>query len=565
MPELALKENPDNKSRKLKAQCPYCPKTAKEIEIKFAGKYRISKYECGHTVSRVVEKTEIEQEQIENYYRDYTSHIRGHKLREFQYEDVLKGEKTPGIFLLGHEMGLGKTPMSLVYMTRHPEKFPCLIICKSVVKAQWYKQILEWCGKDYALTQIIDKGFSIPLVTQPAMGGANWKFTIVSFDMLRRLDWDEKIFSHFKTMIIDEVQHIKNPSTWRAALVKKAAKSIRNIIGASGTSVKNHAGEFFTILNIMYPERFPDYKKYLYDYCDTYFDGRNTKVGGIRADRQERFKQLTDDFVFRRLRAEVMPELPLIDRQFMWSELGDDVEKAYNKQLEEFITEYDKSGGVTQKNFTNLLGYINTMRQLCGIAKVEPVVNYIAEFLLSTNEKITIFTHHDSVTYTLQKRLAEICAEGGFAEPLLYQAKGKQTEQEQEKNKQKFIEDPRYRILIASTLATGEGVDGLQFSCSKMIMMERQWNPANEEQCEARFPRPGATAQSILAAYFCAGGTIDEWFTEIVERKRSHMQSTLDGKDTKFDEQSLMKELMNTLAEKGRSSITPQKKLAGKR
>jgi len=62
------------------------------------------------------------------------------------------------------------------------------------------------------------------------------------------------------------------------------------------------------------------------------------------------------------------------------------------------------------------------------------------------------------------------------------------------------------RIMIASTLASSEGLN-LQF-CSDYGMMERQWNPANEEQAEARFIRIGQKATIVNGTYFIATGTI---------------------------------------------------------
>lgn len=546
----------EQKNRSLQYKCNYCGKSVEESTFKIQGKYRIATLKCGHTVAKSLAEIEENANKFENKVKEYRSFIKGHELRHFQQEDLIRAEKTNGTFLLGHEMGLGKTPMALAYMHFHPEKFPLLIVCKSVVKSQWYRQVLEWCGMNYALCQIIDKGFSIPLVVQDK----NWKVTIVSFDMLRRLNWDERVYSNFETVIIDECQHIKNSSTWRANEVRKIAKCVKNVIAASGTSVKNNAGEYFTVLNIMHPERFPKLGSYLDKYVETVDGGR--KIGGIRAEMLQEFDNATNDFIFRRLRKDVMPDLPLIDRQFLWSELGDAVEKAYNAKQQEFIEAYDEADGkITSKNFGNLLAYINEMRQITGLAKIEPVADYVAEFLLQSNEKIVIFTHHENVTWGLKKALDKICEDGGFEKPLMYQAKGKMTEEQQDRNKELFISDPKYRILIASTLATGEGVDGLQLACSHMIMMERQWNPANEEQCESRFPRPGQLAQSIVAAYFAAIGTIDEWFYELVEKKRQFMKSTLDGEVTKWEESSLIKELMAIVAEKGRTVVTPQKKL----
>jgi SNF2 family DNA or RNA helicase len=89
-----------------------------------------------------------------------------------------------------------------------------------------------------------------------------------------------------------------------------------------------------------------------------------------------------------------------------------------------------------------------------------------------------------------------------------------------------FIEDPDCRIFQASTLAAGEGLDGLQRVAEDCILLERQWNPKKEEQAEKRVQRIGAVGtgdseKKIIAHYILSDGTIDEYFTELVEKKRA--------------------------------------------
>ena len=62
-------------------------------------------------------------------------------------------------------------------------------------------------------------------------------------------------------------------------------------------------------------------------------------------------------------------------------------------------------------------------------------------------------------------------------------------------------------------------MDGLQDSCSDIMILERQWNPANEEQAEKRVHRIGQS-RNVKITYLLALGTCDEYFTELVEQKR---------------------------------------------
>jgi len=114
---------------------------------------------------------------------------------------------------------------------------------------------------------------------------------------------------------------------------------------------------------------------------------------------------------------------------------------------------------------------------------------------------------------------------------------------------QRFKDDTLARVMIASTLASGEGIN-LQF-CSDAVILERQWNPANEEQAEGRFHRFGQK-NSVSITYMIASGTIDEYFTELVEIKRSIVASAMDKKEIQWEQQSLMRELAQILVTKGR-------------
>jgi SNF2 family DNA or RNA helicase len=107
-------------------------------------------------------------------------------------------------------------------------------------------------------------------------------------------------------------------------------------------------------------------------------------------------------------------------------------------------------------------------------------------------------------------------------------------------------------FIIGSTLAMGEGVDRLQEVCNDCIIAERQWNPANEEQAESRLIRIGQKRSFVNATYPIASGTIDEYFTEIVEVKRRAMKETLDGQTTEWDEESLLIALYDAIKSKGR-------------
>jgi len=143
----------------------------------------------------------------------------------------------------------------------------------------------------------------------------------------------------------------------------------------------------------------------------------------------------------------------------------------------------------------------------------------------------------------LTTELNKWCMMGGFGKCL--EIRGSMPDSELDDVVSKFNDNSSYRILIASTLAAGEGLN-LQKSCNECVIMERQWNAANEEQAEARFRRIGQSQNNVISTYMTAGGTIDEMLTEINERKRALVKSGMLSKDQVIWNES---EMISQLAE----------------
>lgn len=517
-------------SQIIKLECPKCQKVAiEESRTKFGNVFLI-RLRCGHVVT---------SETLASPTSVYNSIVSadGFKPREYQIEGVKFGEESNVRFILADEQGLGKTIQSLSLLRLHPDKLlPAVIVCPTTVKLQWMREIHRWCGAGREfLTQVIHTG------KERAMPG--FQIYIVTYDILKK----EDLFQYtpdIKTVIIDECQRIKNHQSDRAKAVQKIAKSTEHIIAMSGTPIKNNAGEYFTVLNLVAPLRFPSYQRYIDVYCDAYNNGWGTKVGGLKD--LDRFHSDTSDIIIRRTKDQVLKDLPAIDRKFYHVELKKELNKAYADGLKELddlfyddeMTEFDKA--------TNTIAIMSKLRHITGVSKTEECVDFVTEFLLSTDRKIVVFVHHKDVADILMMKLTEWCKDGGFGSPLSMHsgldgnARAALVEE---------FKTPTRRVMIASTLAAGEGLN-LQF-CSDAVILERQWNPANEEQAEARFHRFGQQ-NNVSITYMIASGTIDEYFTELVEIKRSIVAGALDKKEYNWEQNSLMKELAQILVTKGR-------------
>jgi len=501
------------------------------------GKTQVWLLKCGHI---------IKEEVLNSSRPEDIRSMDGKRLYPFQNDGVRFAEKSGGRCLIGDEMGLGKTIQALATMHLHPkEMLPFLWIGKSSLKYQYQHETMRWLGED-AFAQVIDGSKS---VLMPGVMGY-----IISYDLLRRMNdnFAEQVEKRVKTIVLDECQQIKNSESERTKYTRLLCSKVRNVIALSGTPIKNHAAEYFPILNILHPEVFPREATFIRYDCDSYWNGYGYKTGGL-AD-PEAFKRKTKTFIIRRERAEVMPDLPKIDRQFEFHEMSKTVEAAYIETFKQFRNEYNNvgfntnGGGISFEDTSNILAYLSRMRHLVGLSKIDPCIDHLMEFLGSTDRKITIFVHHKDVGAILAEKLNTVLKELEL-EPVIQLTAdldaGARFDRVQE-----FQNNSKKRVLIASTLGFGEGLN-LQF-CQDCIILERQWNPANEEQAEARFPRPGSVAESIAVTYMVAVGTVDEFFSEIVEKKREIVTQTLNGEAAvSWDQSSLMKELTQILAANG--------------
>lgn len=548
-----------------RAICPQCFLPAEvEKEFSIADK-NIARLKCNH----VVEASTLKCSSPEHIVS-----LDGKHLYPFQCAGVRFILESEGLVLVGDEMGLGKTVQAIGAIISDPKEYlPALFIVKAALKTQWQKEFMRWGGEEM-FAQVIDSPKDSPFPGFPGY--------IVSYDILRRFaevarksktdkgiedqEIGEDRFRSYtqeteksqlkgklvelieklkiKTIILDECQQIKNPESQRSIYVREICKHVPHVIAMSGTPIMNNASEFWSVLNILRPDEYRYYSQFITKDCDSYFNGYGYKTGGLRDP--ERFREKTKSFIIRRTRKEVLPDLPEIQRSYQFHELAKEVEKAYIEEFKKFRDEYNSIDNSEMGSFEesgNLLAFMSRMRYLTGLSKINPCIDHVMEVMGSTNDRITIFTHHKDVAEILVQKLNNIFAELNIPNCARHEAGSSALDTERDFEKT--------RVLVCSTLAGGEGLN-LQRLCSRFVMLERQWNPAKEEQAESCFPRPeGLKVDSIDGVYMVAVGTIDELLAEIVERKREIVGKTLDGKAVEWDQSSLMKELAATLASTG--------------
>lgn len=431
------------------------------------------------------------------------------------------------------------TIQALAYLKMHPELRPFLWITKAGIKFQHGKEIIRLLGYQN-MPQVIMTGRDTLIPTLN---------TIASYSIFRRLDREMFINHGYKAVILDECQAIKNPDSSQTGEIRQIVKNIPSIIPLSGTPWKNRGSEFFVVLNMLDPARFNSFEGFKHRWVSSYYHGDREKEGGIA--NTDLFKEYIKDIAIRRERVDVLPELPLINRTKILCEVDKTARMMYQVEEQKLVNLLNNIaiGGEDENSFENaakIQQSIMIMRQIVGIAKIPTTVEFAQEFLEDTNRKLVIFVHHKQCGKLIFEAIQKYCSENKIIQPVKITAD--MDAEERFKVQEDFNKESGPRVLIGSTLASGEGLN-LQ-SCSDCILHERQWNPANEMQAEGRFIRIGQQAQSVNATYIHAEDTVDTIFDAIVEKKRQMFDEVMNKngyENNNWNESSLMKDVLEMI------------------
>lgn len=485
---------------------------------------------CGHVIFEPHKKEEIRKRHP----------ILWNWLLPFQKESVEKLEKRNGRALLAHEMGLGKTVISLSYLRENKEtalsKY-CLIVTQAGDIFRWKEEAVIWLGLSDP-SHIIASGdikfedlFSPELIRMfpvvytgngnlPPNGGV----IITSWTRLREKKFTDQLKKvGISCFIVDESHMYKNPNTGRTRylldLISWADKNngyATPVIFLSGTPITNRLSEFTTTLNVLDPIHFPSPQSVL-RFCD--YDFYSKKYLGINKYRRERFFELTRNYVFRETAESVHLPLPPLktDEIFVniqkWN-ANEQFAAEYNEILDALESEINSS----QPNSGNVLGYMSQLRRCTGMMKVLDIAAFADNFLLEyPEEKLCIGVHHVTVREWLCKLLEHHNPLSMSNEP----AEIKDLIEQEFKK-------PERRLLIASTISAGHGRN-LQF-CRNAVIGERLWNRELERQFMKRFHRivknedgsvkTDFTEQDTVRIFtITAKNTFDEYFDTLVNLK----------------------------------------------
>lgn len=426
------------------------------------------------------------------------------KPRKFQAQGIREIERNDGRVLLGDDMGLGKTIQVLGYLALHPEKRPSIVVCPANAKYGWEDQLHEHTKH---------------LACQVLSGQKPYKITekiiIINYDILPY--WGKTLIDlKPKALIMDESHHLKNRKIKRTQVCKEISRICDVVIPMSGTPIINRPSEFFPVLNMINPKEFSSFWKYAFRYCEPRkaYKGRGWVFNG--AKHTEELCKRVQTIMIRRMKENVLTELPPTQRIPIYIDL--DNRKEYEQVKNNFLSWYKQEKGkkgYKKAKKAQAVVKLGQLRKTSGKGKITAQKQWIDDYLESNDGKLVIFCYHQEVFIKMCQIYKKIAAFGGKS--------GKQRNIEVKK----FQTDPKCRLFIGTIKADKEAIT--LTAASAVVFLELGWTPGEHDQAEDRINRIGQMADSVTAYYLLGRNTIDEHVWNLIEEKRRILAQVLDG------------------------------------
>ncbi|XP_069329324.1 DNA annealing helicase and endonuclease ZRANB3 isoform X2 [Eulemur rufifrons] len=442
------------------------------------------------------------------------------KLLPFQKDGITFALRRDGRCMVADEMGLGKTIQAIGIAYFYKEEWPLLIVVPSSLRYPWAEEIEKWIPElGPEEINVIQNKTDVGRISTS-------KVTVLGYGLLTT-DAETLIDAlnnqNFKVVIVDESHYMKSRNATRSKILLPIVQKARRALLLTGTPALGRPEELFMQIEALFPKKFGSWTDYAKRYCNArirYF-GKRPQWDCRGASNLNELHQLLSDIMIRRLKSEVLTQLPPKIRQ----RIPFDLPSAAAKELNTSFEEWEKlmrgpNSGATE----TVMGLITRMFKQTAIAKAGAVKDYIKMMLQNDSLKFLVFAHHLS--------MLQACTEAVIENKTRYiRIDGSVSSSERIHLVNQFQKDPDTRVAILSIQAAGQG---LTFTAaSHVVFAELYWDPGHIKQAEDRAHRIGQCS-SVNIHYLIANGTLDTLMWGMLNRKAQVTGSTLNGRKEKI-------------------------------
>lgn len=414
---------------------------------------------------------------------------------------------------LADDMGLGKTLQALGLILSRAQQGPSLVVAPTSVCMNWQAEIRRFAP---TLNFHIIAGATDPA----AFSFGPYDVVVSSYTLLQQ---EKEFFTsiEWETIVLDEAQAIKNSATKRSQAAMKLQGRFKLI--TTGTPIENHLGELWNLFSFINPGLLGSFKQF------------NRRFGipiEKHRDRSARkmLKKLIQPFMLRRIKAEVLDELPSRTEVTLRVELGQDERNFYEALRQQAL---ENIAGDKEKNSRQIriLAEIMRLRRACCNPKLidqalnissskEQVFSEVVDELLGGGHKALVFSQFTGHLALLRRFLEE--------KKVSYRYLDGSTAAAQRQRQVEEFQAGEADFFLISLKAGGLGLN--LTAADYVIHMDPWWNPAVEDQAADRAHRIGQT-RPVTVYRLVTADTIEEKIVRLHQEKRTLAQSLLEGAD----------------------------------
>ncbi|NXI56037.1 ZRAB3 endonuclease, partial [Chloroceryle aenea] len=460
------------------------------------------------------------------------------KLLPFQEKGIIFALKRSGRCMIADEMGLGKTIQAIAISYYYKNEWPLLIVVPSSLRYPWVDEMEKWIPElsPDDITIIQNKTDTGRISTS--------KVTILGYGLLTsdaQTLVDSLYRQNFKVVVVDESHYMKSRNATRSKILLPIIQKALRAILLTGTPALGRPEELFMQIEALFPKRFGTWSEYAKKYCNARirFFGKRRQWDCRGASNLEELHQLLSEIMIRRLKNDVLTQLPPKIRQ----RIPFDLPQAAAKNLNATFAEWEKlmrnlNSDATESHFSQVMNLITRMYKETAIAKAGAVKDYIKMMLENDKLKFLVFAHHLS--------MLQACTEAVIENKVRYiRIDGSVPSAERIHLVNQFQKDPDTRVAILSIQAAGQG---LTFTAAThVVFAELYWDPGHIKQAEDRAHRIGQSS-SVNIHFLIAKGTMDTLMWAMLNRKAKVTGSTLNGKKERMQAEEGDKEKWDFLS-----------------
>jgi superfamily II DNA or RNA helicase len=414
--------------------------------------------------------------------------------------------------ILADDMGLGKTIQVIALFEdaySSGEKAPSLVVCPASLVFNWEQEIQKF-APDLKVQSVVGTGPQrMELLQSIKEGGLGCQVLITSYDLLKR-DIANYEGIDFRFQIIDEAQYIKNAATQSARSVK--AVNVRSRFALTGTPIENRLGELWSIFDFLMPGFLFGNQYFRREYEIPITKERNEQA-------LERLKGLIGPFILRRVKKDVLKELPDKLEKVVYSTLEEEQKKLYTANailLKEKLESDDFKGAEKLQILSDLM----RLRQICcdprlcygnykaGSAKLKTCMDLIRTGV-EGEHKILLFSQFTSMLDLIEEQLKKDGIE-------CYKLTGATPKEERIQMVSRFHQNG-VPVFLISLKAGGTGLN--LTAADIVIHYDPWWNVAAQNQATDRTHRIGQEKQ-VMVYKLITSDTIEENILKLQEAKK---------------------------------------------